>query len=128
MSREADLKELVWVGSSLGDMREFPEEVRQVTGFALYLAQTGGKHVAAQPLRGFGGAGVLEVVDDHDGDTYRGVYTVRFMDALYVLHAFKKKAKRGRATPQRDMDLVHRRLAQAGRLSERRLGSSGEHE
>lgn len=125
MSPAISVKELVWLGSSLRDMRVFPEEVRQVMGFALFLAQTGSKHVAARPLRGFGSAGVLEVVDDRAGDTYRAVYTVRFADAVYVLHAFRKKAKRGRATPQRDIDLVRRRMAQAGQLSAQRRGRSG---
>jgi phage-related protein len=128
VNRQADLKELVWLGSSLRDMREFPEAVRQVMGFALYLAQTGAKHPAAVPLRGFGGAGVLEVRDDCRGDTYRGIFAVRFADAVYVLHAFKKRAKRGRATPKRDIDLVRGRLAQAARLSAQRLGSAGDHE
>ena len=111
-----ELRELVWVASSLKDLREFPEEVRQVMGFALYLAQTGGKHVAAKPLRGFRGAGVLETVDDHRGDTYRCVYTVRFDDAVYVLHAFQKKATAGVATPKHDIDLVGTRLEQARQI------------
>jgi len=82
------------VGSSLKALRGFPEEVRQIMGFALYLAQTGGKHPAAKPLKGFRGAGVLQVVDDHHGDAYRAIYAVRFADRVYVLHAFQKKAKR----------------------------------
>lgn len=125
MSPASHSKELVWLGSSLQDMRDFPEDVRQVMGFALFLAQSGSKHVAARPLRGFGSAGVLEVADDHAGDTYRAVYTVRFADAVYVLHAFKKKAKRGRATARRDLDLVRQRLAQAGRLSAQRRHVGG---
>jgi len=108
-----ELKELIWVASSLKDLREFPEEVRHVMGFALYLAQTGDKHVGAKPLKGFRGAGVLETVDDHRGGTYRCVYTVRFDDAVYVLHAFQKKAKAGIATPKHDIDLVGTRLKQA---------------
>jgi phage-related protein len=103
-------KRLVWVGSCREDLRLFPEEVRLVMGFALYLAQAGGKHPDAKPLRGFGGAGVLEVVDDFDGDTYRAVYTVKFPGAVYALHAFQKKARRGKATPQRDLELVKHRL------------------
>ena len=102
------------------DLRAFPEEVRHVVGFALYVAQTGGKHVCSKPLRGFGGAGVLEVVADHAGDTYRAVYTVRFGDAVYVLHAFQKKSKRGIATPAREIELVRRRLAEAERLHRQR--------
>lgn len=79
-------------------------------GFALYLAQTGEKHMAVKPLKGFGGAGVLEVVEDHDGDTFRAVYTVKFSSAVYVLHAFQKKSKSGIKTPQTDIDLIRQRL------------------
>jgi phage-related protein len=101
---------LAWIGSSLKALRTFPDEVKDVMGYALHLAQAGGKHDAAKPLAGFGGAGVLEVVDDHDGDTYRAVYTVKFADRVYVLHAFQKKAKKGIRTPRQDMDLVRERL------------------
>ncbi|MHB8867553.1 MAG: type II toxin-antitoxin system RelE/ParE family toxin [Thermoleophilia bacterium] len=94
-------KELVWIASSLKDLREFPEDVRQVMGFALFTAQSGGKHIAAKPLQGYRGAGVLEVVDDYDGDTCRTVYTARFAEAVYVLHALQKKSKRGVATPKK---------------------------
>jgi phage-related protein len=87
--------------------------VRRVVGVALRAAQEGGKSLAAKPLRGFGGANVLEVVDDFDGDTYRAVYTVRFADAIYVLHAFQKKSKRGRETPKPELDLIQRRLRAA---------------
>jgi phage-related protein len=119
------LRKLVWVASSLKDLRGFPEEVRQVMGFALYQAQTGGKHIAAKPLRGFGGGGVLEVVDDHGGGTYRAVYTVRFAEAVYVLHAFQKKATHSIATPQRDIDLIRARLAAARQLHGQHTGSKG---
>lgn len=105
-----DLKPLAWIGNSLKELRTFPEEVKDVMGFALHLAQAGGKHDAAKPLSGFGGAGVLEVVDDHDGDTYRAVYTVRFADRVYVLHAFQKKAKKGIKTPKHEIDLIRDRL------------------
>ena len=87
-----------------------PEDVIDVFGFALHLAQTGKKHVNAKPLRGFGGAGVLEVVEDHLGDTYRAVYTVKIDDAVYVLHCFQKKSKQGIETPKHDMDLIRERL------------------
>ena len=113
-------KEVVWVASSKRDLLAFPDTVQQIMGFALYQAQVGGKHVAAKPLRGFGGAGVLEVVDDHDGDTYRTVYTVRFADAVYVLHAFQKKSKRGSATPRQEMALIRNRLEMARQLREQR--------
>ncbi len=82
-------------------------------GFALDLAQRGGKHCDAKPLRGFGGAGVLEIVDDFDGDTYRAIYTVKFRGAVYVLHAFQKKAKRGIATPRHEIELIQVRLRAA---------------
>ena len=95
------MKPLVWMGSSLDDLRDFPDEVRLVMGYALYLAQVGEKHPPAKPLKGFEGAGVLEVVEDFDGDTYRAVYTVRFADVNYVLHAFNTsstRSKRRRST------------------------------
>ncbi len=104
-------KPLFWVGSSRKELREFPEEVKDVMGHALDVAQLGGKHPDAKPLVGFGG--VLEVVDDFAGDTYRAVYTVRFAEAVYVLHAFQKKSKRGIKTPQRELNLIRERLKRA---------------
>jgi phage-related protein len=109
-------KELVWIASSLRDLRLFPEQVRGVMGYALFLAQRGDKHVRAKPLRGYGDAAVLEIVDDYDGDTYRAVYTVRFADTVYVLHAFQKKSKHGVATPRADINLVDTRLKMARAL------------
>ena len=106
-------KPLAWVGSSQKDYRAFPDPVKDDMGYALYLAQIGRRHESAKPLRGFGGASVLELVEDHDGDTYRAVYTVRFAAAVYVLHAFQKKSRKGRETPKRDMDIVRRRLRTA---------------
>ena len=82
-------------------------------GYALDFAQQGKKHPDAKPLKGFGGAGVLEIVDDYDGDTYRAVYTVKFSAAVYVLHCFQKKFKHGIATPQQDLDLIEIRLKRA---------------
>jgi phage-related protein len=107
------MKPLFWIGSSLGDLRAFPQEVRGMVGYALYLAQMGEKHPNAKPLRGFGGAGVLEVVSDFRGNTYRAVYTVKFEDAVYVLHAFQKKSKRGIETPKHEIDMVRTRLRRA---------------
>jgi phage-related protein len=107
------MRRLIWIGSSLEDLRAFPDEVKRTIGYALYVAQMGGKHPDAKPLRGFGGASVLEVVDDLAGDTYRVVYTVRFPSAVYVLHAFHKKARRGIATPKQDVDLIRARLRRA---------------
>lgn len=90
-----------------------PNDVVDVFGFALHLAQTGKKHDQAKPLKGFGGAGVLEVVEDHMGDTYRAVYTVKIADAVYVLHCFQKKSKSGIETPKHEMDLIRDRLKAA---------------
>jgi phage-related protein len=119
------MRPLVWVGSSLEDVREFPDAVRRTVGYALYLAQAGGKHPDAKPLTGFGGAGVLEVAEDFSGDTYRAVYTVRLAGAVYVLHAFQKKAKRGIATPRPDLDLIRARLRRAEELDALRTGREG---
>lgn len=106
-------KPIVWVGDSLGVLRGFPDEVKYIMGFALRRAQDGKKHEHAKPLRGFGGAGVLEVVQDFDGNAYRAVYTVRLRGVVYVLHAFQKKSKRGGATPKAEIDLVKARLRMA---------------
>ena len=107
------MKPLGWIGSAKADLLESPPDVIREIGHALYVAQTGGKHTTAKPLKGFRGAGVLEVVDDDDGDTYRAVYTVRFAGVVFVLHAFQKKATHGIATPARELDTVRRRLARA---------------
>jgi phage-related protein len=104
---------LFWMSSTQDDLRAFPQEVRQVMGYALYLAQLGDKHLDAKPLKGFAGAGVLEIVMDHDGDAFRAVYTVRFADAVYALHAFQKKSTRGIATPKREIERIRQRLRQA---------------
>lgn len=110
------------MGSSRRDLRGFPRPVRREIGMALFAAQQGETDPSAKPLRGFGGASVFEIVADVMGDTWRTAYTVRFPEAVYVLHAFQKKSKRGIATPQRDMDLIHRRLAEAERLHQERQG------
>lgn len=99
-------KPVYWVGSSKRDLSAFPQPVKDVVGFALHQAQVGEKHDFAKPLKGFGGAGVLEIVEDSDGETYRAVYTVRLQNAVYVLHAFQKKSRKGIKTPQTDIDLV----------------------
>ncbi|MGP0066971.1 MAG: type II toxin-antitoxin system RelE/ParE family toxin [Isosphaeraceae bacterium] len=106
-------KPLFWMGSTHKDLKAFPDEVRQAVGFALFQAQIGRKHLDAKVLKGFGGAGVLEVVTDHDGDTYRTVYTVKFAGAVYALHAFQKKSKKGIKTPTAELDIVRRRLRAA---------------
>ena len=110
-------KPLFWIGSSRGDLRAFPEGVSHSMGFALWQAQLGRKHRDAKVLKGFGGAGVLEVVEDHDGNTYRADYTVKFAGAVYVLHVFQKKSKSGRTTPQQDVKLIERRLREAERIA-----------
>lgn len=112
-NQESQLKSLEWVGSSKVDLIEFPQAIRKEIGYALYLAQGGEKAATAKPLRGFGGASVLEVVASYDGNAYRAVYTVTFADVLYVLHCFQKKSKKGVATPQSDIELVTRRLQAA---------------
>jgi phage-related protein len=104
------LRPVEWVGSSYRDFRDFPDPVQDAMGFALYLAQIGGMDGSAKPLQGFGGAGVLEIVEDYRGDTYRAVYTVKFERAVYVLHAFQKKSRKGIRTPQDDIEMVRRRL------------------
>ena len=108
----AALRPLFWVGSSKRDYRDFPTDVQLNFGFELYLAQTGQHPPSAKPLKGLG-SGTVELIDDFEGDTYRAVYTVRFHEAVYVLHAFKKKSKRGRETPKRDVELIKRRLRDA---------------
>jgi len=105
-------KPLYWVGSSKKDYTAFPFEVQSEMGYALSVAQFGRKHPNAKPWKGEG-SGVLEVVEDHRGDTYRAVYTVRFSGCVYVLHAFQKKSKTGIKTPQNDIDLISERLKRA---------------
>jgi phage-related protein len=106
-------KPVRWVGSSKDDLSAFPEEVKRRVGGALWDAQRGLRALFAKPLRGFGGAGVLEVTDDYEGDTYRAVYTVRFAGAVYMLHAFQKKSKRGIATPKAELDVIKQRFKRA---------------
>ena len=101
------------MGSSRKDLLEFSDEVKRAIGFALYLVQIGEMPITAKPLHGFGGGTVQEIVESYSTDAYRAVYTVRFTDAVYVLHVFQKKSKRGRATPQSDVDLINRRLRMA---------------
>jgi phage-related protein len=120
MSAAPSLKPLIWVGASRKSLREFPEPVQDHMGYALYVAQRGGKHRDAKTMSGFGGAGVLEVIRDFRGDTFRAVYTVRYAEALYVLHAFQKKSKTGRETPRRDIELVQQRLREAEQIEKER--------
>ena len=106
-------KPLLWVGSSKKDLQAMPDEVQDSFGYALHLAQTGAKHAHAKPLKGFGSAGVLEVVESEAGSTYRAVYTVKVAAAVYVLHCFQKKSASGIATPKPDLDLIRDRLKAA---------------
>lgn len=106
-------KPLFWVASCKKDLLAFPADVQDVMGYALDLAQRGGKHADAKPLKGYKGAGVVEIVDDYDGDTYRCVYTVRFDEALYALDAFQKKSRKGIETSKADLDRIKRRLKRA---------------
>lgn len=103
-------KPLRWVASSKKDLMGMPEEVQDTFGYALHLAQVGQKHPDAKPLKGFGGAGIVEVVEDFQGDAYRAVYTVRYADAVYVVHCFQKKSTHGIATPRPDVELIKSRL------------------
>jgi phage-related protein len=111
-------KPLKWVGSSYKDLLALPSEMRSLFGFALSLAQAGEKHETAKVLKGFGGAGVLEVIESDAHGTYRAVYTVKFEEAVFVLHAFQKKSKRGIETPKEDMDIIHARLKIAAMMAE----------
>ena len=104
------MKPLRWIASSYDDLMDIPQEVRKHVGYALDWAQDGDKHADAKVLKGFGDAGVLEVVARHDGDAYRAVYTVRFAQVVYVLHVFQKKSKRGIETPKHDLELIRTRL------------------
>jgi phage-related protein len=109
-------KPLVWIGSSKKDLLRLPSTVIDVFGFALYLAQTGGRHPDTRILRGFGDAGVVEVVVSASAGTYRAVYTVRFSERVFVLHVFQKKSKSGIATPKLDMGIIRERLRMAEAL------------
>jgi len=110
---EKEPRPVRWVGSSRRDLRGFPAPVRRDIGQALYAAQWGEENPCVKALQGFGGRSVLEIVAPYAGDTYRAVYTVRFEGAIYVLHAFQKKSKRGVSTPQKEIDLIKQRLAAA---------------
>ncbi|HEY5176338.1 MAG TPA: type II toxin-antitoxin system RelE/ParE family toxin [Terriglobales bacterium] len=117
MIDEASLKPVIWIGSSRKDLREFPGPVQDHMGYALFVAQRGGKHRDSKPLSGFGGAGVVEIVEDYRGDAFRAVYTLQYAGTVYVLHAFQKKSKTGRETPRRDMELIRQRLREAEQLA-----------
>ena len=117
MRNSQTVKPLCWVGSSKKDLMGLPETVVNVFGYALYLAQIGSKHDQAKPLKGFGSAGVLEIIEDREGNTYRAVYTVRLAGHVFVLHVFQKKSKRGAATPKKELDLIWQRWKVAEQMA-----------
>ena len=117
MTDNPPLKPVIWMGASLRDLRTFPPPVQDHMGYALYIAQRGGKHRNAKILSGFGGAGVVEVVKDHEGDTFRAVYTLKYAGTVYVLHAFQKKSKSRRQTPRREIELIKQRLREAEQMT-----------
>ncbi len=110
-------KPVIWIGSSLRGLRAFPEVVQDRMGYAFYVAQCGGKHSDTKTLQGFGGAGVVELLTGFRGDTFRAVYTLRFAEAVYVLHACQKKSTTGRETSRRDIDLIKQRLREAEQIA-----------
>jgi phage-related protein len=116
MMQSAPLRELLWIAGSRRDMRALPKAVRRGFGVALFAVQVGETPPDAKPLKGFGGAGVLELIEHDTGGTYRAAYTVRYATAVYVLHVFQKKSKHGRATPQPDIALIKERLKRAAAI------------
>jgi phage-related protein len=119
-------KPCIFIGSSLKDLKRFPAKVQNRFGYALHQVQEGDEPIAAKALKGFGGRTVLELADNFDGDTYRAVYTVRFADVVYVLHAFQKKSRKGIATPQQDIDLIKARLRDAEAHHRERIAAKGQ--
>ena len=115
--QEREIKSLEWVGSSRRDLREFPEDVRDEIGDALYSAQIGDKHPKAKLLKGKGFSGVMEIRSNDASGTYRAVYSTKIGDKIYVLHAFQKKSKKGIATPKKEINLIKRRLKRAEELA-----------
>ena len=114
------LKPVAWVGSSKKDFRTFPDDVQDAMGFALYQAQVGDWHAMMKPMKGFGGTGVVELVENDKGDTYRAVYTVRFAEAVYVLHAFQKKTQK---TAKQDIEIGQQRYQQMIEYRESQLST-----
>ncbi|HEX3034873.1 MAG TPA: type II toxin-antitoxin system RelE/ParE family toxin [Thermodesulfobacteriota bacterium] len=109
------LKPIIWMGSSLKDLKEFPKEVQREIGYALYRAQIGKKHHKTKPLKGLGG--VMEIISDYDKDTYRAVYAYKFFEGIYVLHAFKKKSKKGIQIPKEEIEVIRQRLKRAKEIA-----------
>ena len=121
MRNPPQVKPLYWVGSSKKDLLALPEAVKHVFGYAFYLAQVGRKHDQAKPMKGFGSAGALEIIDDWEGNAYRAVYMVRFVESVFVLRVFQKKSKRGIATPKKELNLIRERWKKEEQMA-RELG------
>jgi phage-related protein len=117
--RKLRARPIRWLGNSRETIRGFPEAVKDDIGTALFAAQIGEKHEDAKPLKGFGGATILEIIANHDGDTFRAVYTVKFKQRIYVLHCFQKKSKQGSRTPRHDIQLIRARLLWAAEIESR---------
>jgi phage-related protein len=117
----AQVRPVTWLGSSRRELRAMPRQIRRNFGQALYAAQQGATDPAAKPLKGFGGARVMEIVERYRTDAYRAIYTAQFAEAVYVLHVFQKKSKSGIATPKHEIDLIRKRFAEAERLHRERL-------
>jgi len=120
-------KPLEWIASSYKDLMALPPDVRRRFGFALSLAQMGDQDDAAKVLKGFDGAGVLQVVEDDAGGTYRAVYTIKFVEAVFVLHCFQKKSKTRIATPKADMDIIRARLKVAETMAQELRSAKANH-
>lgn len=118
----ASLRPIFWAPQTLRELRSFPKAVKREFGRALQFAQAGDKHPSAKPLRGFGDAGILEIVEDYDRSSYRAVYTVRFREAVYVLHVFQKKSKKGIETSRSDVNLIGERLKWAMQMHAKKSG------
>lgn len=116
------MRTLIWIGSSLADLKRFPDQAISDVGHALYFAQCGMKHESAKPLKGFGGAGVLEIVESFEGNAYRAVYTVRLKHAVYVLHCFQKKSHKGGKVPKLEQQMIESRLRDAMALDRSKNG------
>lgn len=115
-------RDIIYLGSTEKDANKLPKEVKELFSYALIVARAGGEHEDAKPLKGFGGRGVMEVVADDREGTFREVYTVRFEEAIYVLHIFQKKSKKGIETPKQDLDLIKKRLKWAEALHKEHYG------
>ncbi len=117
---------VIWVGTSRDDVKGFPEDARDEIGYALWVAETGGRHSSTKPLQGFSGAGVIEIIADDQDGTYRVVYTVKLADAIYVLHAFQKKSTKGSSVPERHKRLMLQRPWEAEMISAGRIEATRE--